>query len=397
MLFANLWDAINDPLMGVIADHTHSRWGRYRPYFLFAPVIFAVVSVLAFINPQFSQAGKIAWTAVFFIGYGMLCTVLVMPTYAIVPAHTKNLDDRNKIFAWGAIGTAASFTIASSFTLNIQKAFGSWAPLIAIYGLLTVINYFWLFKESKERYLIKVEKRSVLKDLKTVFRHWELYPILLIWICCSVGYGLMFSTSVYYILYYTIRPDLISTYMLTLSMGALVSMMFLMPALLKVLKHAHLVMIWTLVPTIVLYIILYFTGNINIVLLYVLSGLATFLSSMQCQLVNLLMTDLIDLIQLKDKVSLNGTISSMRGFAFKCGTTIQSAGILAILAATGYVAGAVGHQPPSAMFAFNFMRFLLPSILAAVVVVLCIFYPVKKHFADIEKMKEAMKANEGAD
>ena len=51
MFVATLWDAINDPVMGTLADRTNSRWGRYRPYFLFVPIIFVIASVLLFINP----------------------------------------------------------------------------------------------------------------------------------------------------------------------------------------------------------------------------------------------------------------------------------------------------------------------------------------------------------
>lgn len=394
MGLASLWDAINDPIMGVLADRTKSRWGRYRPYFLFAPVVFVIVSALLFLNPPLSSGGKIAWAAFFYVCFGMMNTVCTMPTMAIVPAHVKSFADRNKVFTWGAIATAVAFTIASSYSLNIANFFGSWVPMILVYGVLMILSYFWLFKESKERYLTQNEKRPILKDLKIVFGHKELYPIFIIWMLCSLGYGLMFATSVYYVMYYLARPDLISTYMLIISIGALVSMMVVMPIALKIFKYGHKALIWSLLGTIVLYMILFFTGNQNFILLCVLSFIATSLSSMQCALINLLLTDMIDFIQLKDGVSLNGTLSSIKGFAFKCGSTVQSAGILAVLAATGYVAGAIGQQPESAMLGINSLRFLIPSVAAAIVIILCIFYPLQKYYPEIEKMKEKMKSNE---
>ncbi|HOV40565.1 MAG TPA: MFS transporter, partial [Oscillospiraceae bacterium] len=167
-----------------------------------------------------------------------------------------------------------------------------------------------------------------------------------------------------------------------------------MPIALKIFKYGHKALIWSLLGTIVLYMILFFTGNQNFILLCVLSFIATSLSSMQCALINLLLTDMIDFIQLKDGVSLNGTLSSIKGFAFKCGSTVQSAGILAVLAATGYVAGAIGQQPESAMLGINSLRFLIPSVAAAIVIILCIFYPLQKYYPEIEKMKEKMKSNE---
>ncbi|SCP96680.1 MFS transporter [Anaerobium acetethylicum] len=51
MLVASLWDAINDPIMGTLADRTKTRWGRYRVYFTVFPVLMAIVGVLLFLNP----------------------------------------------------------------------------------------------------------------------------------------------------------------------------------------------------------------------------------------------------------------------------------------------------------------------------------------------------------
>ena len=66
---ASVWDAINDPMMGTIADRTKSRCGKYRPYFLFIPAILTVVVVLLFASPNIGTHGKIIWTAVFYILY----------------------------------------------------------------------------------------------------------------------------------------------------------------------------------------------------------------------------------------------------------------------------------------------------------------------------------------
>ncbi|QCX34295.1 MFS transporter [Caloramator sp. E03] len=395
MGLASLWDAINDPIMGVIADRTKSRWGRYRPYFLFAPIFFVIVSVLLFLNPKgLSESGKIAWTSIFYVGFGMLNTVCTMPTMAIVPAHVKEFDERNKIFTWGAIATAFSFTIASSYSINISKFFGSWVPMILIYGILMIISYLWLFKVSKERYLIDIdaEKRPISKDIKIIFKHKEIYPVIIIWMLCSLGFGLMFATSVYYVMYYLARPDLISKYMLVLSIGAFISMSVIMPLAIKIFKCGHKALLWSQLLTAICYIILFFFGKNNFTFLCVVSFIATSLSAMENSLINLLLADSIDFIQLKDGVSLNATLSSIKGFAFKCGTTLQSSGILAVLAITGYVAGAIGHQPESAMLGINSLRFLIPAMISLIVVILCIFYPLQKHYAEFEKMKEKMVA-----
>ena len=59
MTFAAIWDAINDPILGSLADRTKSRWGTYRPYLLFVPLPLAIVSVLLFAAPNLTASGKV--------------------------------------------------------------------------------------------------------------------------------------------------------------------------------------------------------------------------------------------------------------------------------------------------------------------------------------------------
>jgi Na+/melibiose symporter-like transporter len=112
---------------------------------------------------------------------------------------------------------------------------------------------------------------------------------------------------------------------------------------------------------------------------------------MQNALVNILVNDTIDYIQLKEGISANGVISSIKGFAQKCGNTITNSGILAVLAISGYVAGAVGNQNEATMFAINFLRFGAPSITGLILIIALRFNPVEKYYGEIENMKENMK------
>ncbi len=396
MFVATLWDAINDPIMGAICDRTNSKWGRYRPYLLVVPVLLTIVTYFLFLNPQgLNDTQKIIYITVFYILYGMLTTALTMPQMALVPALTKDDGERSKLVQLGGISIAIAFTIAASFTTNFVEFFGgSYAPLMIIYGVLAILANWVLFASSKERYLVPVGKRKVSDDMKTLLRHKELTSVLVVWAMASLGYGTMFSASVYYILYYIARPDLIPMYMLTLSIGALVSMMVLMPICLKIFKSAEKVLQVTQAVTLVLYVVLFFVGNKSITVLFVLSFIATAAASMEQVLINFLLNDTIDYIQLKEGVSMNGMLSAIKGFSYKCGTTLTSSGILAVLALTGYVAGAVGHQPESAMIGINVLRFGIPAITCVIIILCLVKYPIKEYKNDLEEMKANFKAND---
>ncbi|MDO5517513.1 MAG: MFS transporter [Clostridium sp.] len=397
MLIAFLWDAVNDPMMGVLADRTNTKVGRYRPYFLAAPILLTIFGTLIWVNPGFSVTGKIIWVIVTYIGYGMTVTMYTMPQMAILPAHVKDTGERNKVIALGAGCCAAMFTIGSTFTPQIKGFFegtfgvtNGYIPMMIILGLMSCISFWGLYATSEERYIIKTEKKPIMQDLKILFRHKELAPFLIVWVMASMGYGLMFATSVYYMMYYIGRPDLISVYMGIVSIGALISMVVLMPIVLRTCKTGQKSLLVSVGGSSICYIILFFFGKSNIMILYVLTFIATCLSSMQNALVNVLVNDAIDYVRYKDGLDANGIISSVKGFAQKCGNTVTNSGILAVLAVSGYIAGAVGQQPESAMFAINFLRFGAP-VVSGVILLTCLkFNPVAKHYDDIAKMKENM-------
>ena len=130
--------------------------------------------------------------------------------------------------------------------------------------------------------------------------------------------------------------------------------------------------------------------------MFPVSFIATLFATSSQAFVGMLINDTIDYIQLKEGVSLNGTIAAIKGFAEKCGSTLNSSGVLAMLAVTGYVAGAVGGQPESALMGIRTLRFGIPTITGIIIIICLMFYPVAKHYGEIKKMKDEMKANENA-
>ena len=401
MFIATLWDAINDPMMGVIADNTHSKWGRYRPYFIFAPILLTFFGTMVWIDWGFaSTTAKAAYILVMYIGYGMTVTMYTMPQMAILPAAVKKDQERNLIITMGAGCTAAAFTIGNTFTPNITAFFEShgisngYVPYMLICGALSFVSFWGLFKVSKgqERYLTEPEKNP-LKGLGMVLRHKEVYPNIIAWVGASMGYGLMFASSVYYMMYYYERPDLIGIYMGIISIGALVSMVVAMPIFLKVFKTGQRALCVSQITSIVMYIILFFFGKQSFTLLCVLTFLSSITSAMQNALVNILVNDTIDFIMLKEGKTANGLVSAIKGFAQKCGNTVTSSGILAILAVSGYIAGAIGQQPESAMFALNFIKFGAPSVTGIIVILCVVFGPINKYKNEIEEMKAKMHEN----
>ena len=367
MFIATLWDAINDPMMGVIADRTHTKFGRYRPYFLFAPVLLTLFAVLIWINPGLGATGTFVYVLLTYIGYGMTVTMYTMPQMAVLPAVVRSTQRRNTIIGMGAGVCAAAFTIGNTFTPQITAFFTNlgfsnpYIPFMLILGGLSFISFWGLFATSKEKYLTPISKDNPMKLIGTVLKHKEVWPNILAWIMASMGYGMMFSTS-------------------------------LMPVFLRVFKTGQKALLVSQALSIACYIILFFTGKSNFVWLCVMTFISVCFAAMQNALVNVLVNDCIDFVMLKDGISANGVISSIKGFAQKCGNTVVTSGILAALGAAGYVAGAVGQQNEATMFTLNFLKFGAPCITGIVLILCVVFNPFQKYYGQIEEMKKNLKS-----
>ena len=410
LLICNIWDAINDPMMGVICESTNPKWGKYRTWFIFTPIVLLVDMWFLFSNPGFIQGSamvKCVWTCGWYMVYGMCVTAYTMPQMAILPAMTLDDGVRNDVLAKGAAVCALMFTIASTFSTQLVEFVGSYRTLMVIYSVFAIISFWGLYKTSEEKYMMKGESGGV-KQLAYVFRHKEVWPVMLVWVCASVSYGFMFTSSVYYAQYIwaPMRVDFatmdeaaigatiggtISTYMGFISVGALFSMMVLMPVFLKVFKSGWKTMLVSQVLTVIFYMILFFTGRMNFMYCCVMSFIATLVGAMVNAVVNILVNDTIDFILLKEGKQLNAIVSSVKGFAQKCGTTMVNSGMLAILAMAHFDAqlGPFG-QPDSAVSATNVVRFLVPAIVSGIIIVVMVFYPLRKHFPEIAEMKAKM-------
>lgn len=402
MLIASLWDAINDPMMGVIADRTHTRHGRYRPYFIAAPLLVTFFASMIWIDWGLSPTAKAVYTLIMYIGYGMTVTMYTMPQMAILPAVVRDNNRRNVIVTMGAGCMAAAFTIGNTFTPQITGFFRShgmnigngYVPFMVICGILACISFWGLYKvtDGKEKYLQPIDKsESPLKNLGVTLKHKEIIPNIIAWVMASLGYGLMFATSVYYMMYYYMRPDLIAIYMGVVSVGALVSMVVFMPIFLKIFKTGQRAIMASQIIAMAFYLFLFFFGRTNFVVTCIFTFLATAAASMQNGLVNILVNDYIDFIRYKEGKSVNGIVSSIKGFAQKCGNTISNSGILAALALSGYVAGKIGGQNASTMFTLNALKFLAPCVTGVILIICVAFNPVSKYSKEIEQMKEDMK------
>ncbi|MEO0293241.1 MAG: MFS transporter [candidate division WOR-3 bacterium] len=171
-LLSRIWDGINDPIMGMIADRTKTRWGKFRPYLLWIAFPFAVVGVLTFTVPNLGTTGKLIWAYITFNLIMMLYTAINIPYTALLGVISPDSKERTTVSSVKFIFAFLAGTIVSFTLLPMTKALGKgndakgWQYSFIIYGIAAIIFFLITFAGTKERVQPpKTQKSSVKKDI----------------------------------------------------------------------------------------------------------------------------------------------------------------------------------------------------------------------------------------
>ena len=96
-LVTRVWDSAFDPIVGVVADRTHSRWGKFRPYLLFMAIPFSVIGVLTFVTPPFGDNGKLIYAYVTYSLMMMVYSAINVPYASLLGVMSDNPKERNTL------------------------------------------------------------------------------------------------------------------------------------------------------------------------------------------------------------------------------------------------------------------------------------------------------------
>ena len=170
MLFSRFWDAINDPIIGGLSDKTHTRWGRYRPWLLFAAPLTALVLILTFwAHPNWSQTHKIIYMAVTYCILVLGYTCVNIPYGTLCGAMTQNMTERAQINTSRSVSAMIAIGIINIITIPLIEWLGNGNAqqgylLIAIlYGTIFAVCHIFCFAKTKEVVEVPVAQKIPLR------------------------------------------------------------------------------------------------------------------------------------------------------------------------------------------------------------------------------------------
>lgn len=159
MLIARVWDAINDPLMGIIADHTRSRWGSYRPWAFFATIPMGIFLVLTFTNVALTSTAKVIYCGTMYILFGMSNTASLIPLGSMANVLTDSNQERAVLGSFREFGSsignlAGSIAVPAIVTAFIKSGMGEARGYQLTAVVLSILCFVFLgitFFTTKER------------------------------------------------------------------------------------------------------------------------------------------------------------------------------------------------------------------------------------------------------
>lgn len=397
MLGARIWDAVNDPMMGAIAERTRSRFGRFRPYIAFGCPFLAIFAVLTFTSPfSGSSTAGVVWATVTYIIAGMLYTLVNIPYGALAGVMTEDTDQRNKINTSRNIGMNLGMVIVNALSAGMALKFSGAGAEVAnghgymmtavIYAIISIPLFFIVFVTAKENVqpVGELQKFSFKSTIGNLVKNKYLMIVTLIMTLQMTAFMGRIAVTTYYVIYCLGSFTMIGLIMTIPSIGGIIGSFFV-PFLARKFGKRNVLMGSMIVQGIGL-LIIYFAPFDNMTM--VLTGCWIFgLFNVGFPMTLSMVADSVDYMELKTGIRTDGTAYATYGLATKVGNALGgSIGVL-LLGVFGYVANA--EQTVEALRGINIVVNLIPAILFFIAAFACLLW--KMSDKDVEEIRNQLR------
>lgn len=402
LLVTRIWDAVSDPMMGIVADRTKTRWGKYRPYLLWVAAPFSICGILLFTTPDWGYAAKLVWAYVTYILMMTVYTGINVPYGAMLGVMTDDSQEKTvfssfrmffayggsfiALFAWDPL--CALFR--DSLGLSLQS---SWQWAMTVIASCCFVLFLLCFKLTREK-LATVSTASLGKDLKALVT--------------NKPWWLLNGASLCFNLFNTVRGATVAFFFADIIGGEhhivvfAISILFYSGLFLGVGEVANMVGVALAVPVtkkigkkptfilvdilLVVFSIVFFlclpTTNAGLLVMLLLQIIISVLTGIMSPLVWSMYADVSDYSELKYKSASTGLIFSSASMAQKFGGAIGGASVMWLLHGAGYVERPEGvqsldiTQPESAITCLWMLMTFIPAGVALLSMIIVWVYPL---------------------
>lgn len=402
-LITRIWDSAFDPIVGVVADRTHSRWGKFRPYLLWLAVPFGIIGVLTFVTPDWSPIGKLVYAYVTYSLMMMIYSAINVPYASLLDVMSPNPKERNTLstyrmtFAYiGSFIALLLFMPLVNFFSGNSKDLGDqqtgWTMAVVVIAILCIILFFGCFAWTKERVKpIKEAQNPLKEDLKDLFKNKPWWILLGAGVAALVFNSIRDGATVYYFKYFVVEEDyatvsffgmsfVLSGLYLALGQAAnIIGVIAAAPVSNRIGKRNTYM--WAMIIATVLSVIFYWFDKEDLIWMFVFQALISICAGSIFPLLWSMYADCADYSELKTGNRATGLIFSSSSMSQKFGWAIGTAITGWLLGFFGFQANAV--QSEEAISGIKMFLSFLPAVGTILSVVFISMYPLTE-----KKMKD---------
>ena len=336
LLAARVFDAFNDPIMGVIVAKTRTRWGKFRPWLFIGTLLNAIVLFLMFAAPPaLDGGGLVAYAAIAYILWGVTYTMMDIPYWSMIPAFTKAGKERENLSTLARSCAGAGSAIITIITMkcvvvlgggNEQTGFKYFALIIAVmffvFTLLMCINI-------KEKSTVDVEAPSVGQMFKALVQNDQAVAVVVTIVLINTAVYITSNLVIYFFKYDFGGADWYNGYTLFNTFGGAVqilSMMILFPLLRKFMSAIRIFYVSFAMAFIgyLVLLALLFTSMSNVFILFIPAFFIFSANGMLLVLTTIFLANTVDYGEKKNNRRDESVIFSMQTFVVKLASGIAA-------------------------------------------------------------------------
>jgi len=391
-LVTRIWDAANDPIMGIVADRTETRWGKFRPYLLWGAIPFAVIGTLTFTTPSFGSDGKLIYAYITYTLMMMIYTAVNVPYASLLGVMSSNTHERTQLASYRMVfafaGSIFAFLLVdpliqffSNLTQTPDPEMG-WTLTMAVYGLIAATLLYLTFSWTREQVSPPAaQKNSLKRDLSSLIRNKPWFILLGAALTSLIFNSMRDGAAVYYFKYYIGEPGwsvggwkigLITAYLVAGQAANIIGVVLAQPISSRIGKKSTFM--FAMLFASAFSALFYTLSEDDIGLIILLQVIISACAGIIFPLLWSMYADIADYSEFQNNRRSTGLIFSSSSFAQKMGWTLGGALTGWTLTYFGYEANAV--QSETSKTGLRYMVSFLPACGALLSAVFIAFYPL---------------------
>ena len=376
-LISRFWDAAIDPVMGVIADRTNTRYGKFRPWILWGIIPFIAFGIVLFITPDFSDTGKIIYAYVTYTLVMMVYTMVNVPYGALLGVISPHSHERTTLASYRFIGAFTGNIIVQASLLWLVKTLGAgndrlgYPLAMSVFAVVAGALFFYTFASTKERVQPPKVQSTIRRDINDLLKNRPWILLCIMGLITLIYVSIKNGALLYYFKYYVGDEQAAAPFMVAGTVFSILGALST-PYIVKFIGDKKRTFIILTLVNAILMALLYLAGPKDFVIMYVSQTLGSIPGAAMFPLIWSMYADTADYGEWKYGRRATGLVFSAATFSQKMGWAVGGAVAGFLLTAIGFVANVA--QGEATLSGIRHMMSTIPAAICLVVIVVALFY-----------------------